>query len=80
MKVLKVLTLLIVKIEAFGTLVSCSLVIFFSPSKRRNDSKVGGAFMATTKIHCLSKDVCDFLRFLIVFHGKIFFFPGELVI
>ena len=38
-------SLLMVKMEAFGTLVSCSLVIFFSPSNRRNDSKVGGAFI-----------------------------------
>ncbi len=38
-------TLLMVKIEAFGTLVSCSFVIFFSPSKSKNDSKVGGAFI-----------------------------------
>ncbi len=41
-------TLLMVKMEALGTFVSCSLVIFFSPSKRRNDSKVGGAFMGET--------------------------------
>ena len=34
-----------VKIMALGTFVSCSLVIFFSPSNKRNDSKVGGAFM-----------------------------------
>ena len=39
------LTLLIVKIDALGTLVSCSLVIFFSPSKSKNDSNVGGAFI-----------------------------------
>jgi len=38
-------TLLMVKMEALGTLVSCSLVIFFSPSKSKNDSNVGGAFM-----------------------------------
>ena len=37
--------LLMVKIMALGTFVSCSLVIFFSPSNKRNDSKVGGAFM-----------------------------------
>ena len=40
-----ILTLLMVKIEALGTLVSCSLVIFFSPSKSKKDSKVGGAFI-----------------------------------
>ena len=34
-----------VKTAALGTFVSCSLVIFFSPSKSKNDSKVGGAFM-----------------------------------
>ena len=34
-----------VKMEALGTFVSCSLVIFFSPSKSKKLSKVGGAFM-----------------------------------
>ena len=34
-----------VKMDALGTLVSCSLVIFFSPSKSKNDSNVGGAFI-----------------------------------
>ena len=38
-------SLLRVKMAALGTFVSCSLVIFFSPSKRMNDSKVGGAFI-----------------------------------
>ena len=38
-------SLLMVKMEALGTFVSCSLVIFFSPSKSRNDSNVGGAFI-----------------------------------
>ena len=37
-----------VKMAALGTFVSCSLVIFFSPSKRMNDSKVGGAFITET--------------------------------
>ena len=37
-----------VKMEALGTLVSCSLVIFFSPSKSKNDSNVGGAFIVET--------------------------------
>ena len=41
--------LLMVKIMALGTFVSCSLVIFFSPSNKRNDSKVGGAFMVAKK-------------------------------
>ena len=39
------ITLLMVKMDALGTLVSCSLVIFFSPSKSKNDSNVGGAFI-----------------------------------
>ena len=37
--------MLMVKMEALGTFVSCSLVIFFSPSNSRNDSNVGGAFI-----------------------------------
>ena len=41
-------SLLRVKMAALGTFVSCSLVIFFSPSKRMNDSKVGGAFITET--------------------------------
>lgn len=31
--------------QAFGTLVSLFILIFFSPSNKRNDSKAGGAFM-----------------------------------
>jgi len=31
--------------HALGTLVSLLMLIFFSPSNRRNDSKAGGAFM-----------------------------------
>ena len=32
------------------TLLSCSRVIFFSPSNSRNDSKVGGAFIARPRL------------------------------
>lgn len=35
--------------QAFGTLVSLFILIFFSPSNKRNDSKAGGAFILETK-------------------------------
>ena len=42
-------SLLMVKTAALGTLVSCSLVIFFSPSNNKNDSNVGGAFIFSAR-------------------------------
>lgn len=34
--------------QAFGTFVSLVMLIFFSPSNKRNDSKAGGAFIFAT--------------------------------
>merc|ERR1719230_2395668 len=49
-------SLLMVNMEALGTLVSCSLLIFFSPSNKRNDSKVGGAFILLLLLKSLTHE------------------------
>ena len=36
--------------QAFGTLVSLFILIFFSPSNKRNDSKAGGAFILNIEV------------------------------
>lgn len=58
--------------QAFGTFVSLVMLIFFSPSNKRNDSKAGGAFIFPTGAeatlqttgNCFSQQDDDF-RFLL---------------